>query len=106
MVLAKHVELSDRQIRLIAKALARRTGLPYAPALRRLGQHHQVGSNRQQRRAQLKQAYRCVQNYAIQDQHVLLIDDVLTTGATLEAAGDAILASAAKRVSGLVFAQA
>jgi len=94
------------QAQLIAKALARRTGLPYTPALRRLGQHHQVGSTRDQRRAQLKDAYRCVHPSAIQNQHVILIDDVLTTGATLEAAGTAILANGAQRVSGLVFAQA
>lgn len=37
--------------------------------------------------------------------HVLLVDDVVTTGATLQAAGQALLAVGARRVSALVFAR-
>lgn len=37
--------------------------------------------------------------------HVLLVDDVTTTGATLQAAGQALLAAGAARVSALVFAR-
>jgi predicted amidophosphoribosyltransferase len=37
--------------------------------------------------------------------HVLLVDDVTTTGATLQAAGQALLAAGAERVSALVFAR-
>jgi ComF family protein len=94
------------QATLIARALAARTGLPYVAALRRSGQHHQLGSGRQQRLSQLQEAYRVVRPLALKDQHVILIDDVLTTGATLEAAAKAIKAAGAKRVSGLVFARA
>lgn len=94
------------QATLIARALAARTGLPYAAALRRSGQHHQLGSGRQQRLSQLQHAYRVVRPMSLKDQHVILIDDVLTTGATLEAAAKAIKAAGANRVSGLVFARA
>jgi ComF family protein len=94
------------QATLIARELAARTGLPYAAVLRRSGQHHQLGSGRKQRLSQLQDAYRVVQPSAIKDQHVILIDDVLTTGATLEAAAKVIKAAGAKRVSGLVFARA
>ncbi len=37
--------------------------------------------------------------------HVLLVDDVTTTGATLQAAGEALLSAGARRVSALVFAR-
>jgi len=41
----------------------------------------------------------------LQGAHVLLVDDVTTTGATLQAAGQALLAAGATRVSALVFAR-
>jgi ComF family protein len=94
------------QATLIARELARKTGLPFSRALRRSGQHHQVGANRAQRLIQLQHAYRVVATHTVQGKHVILIDDVLTTGATLEAAAKALKAAGAKRVSALVFARA
>lgn len=94
------------QAQLIARSLAGKTGLPYVACLKRLGQHHQVGATRQQRITQLQESYRCIRASAVENAHVLLIDDVLTTGATLESAAMVIKAAGAKRVSGLVFAQA
>ena len=91
---------------LIAKHLARITGNDYSHALRRNGQHHQVGSSRKERITQLQNAYRCVRHNALQNKHVILIDDVLTTGATLEAAAQVIKQAGAARVSGYVYAQA
>lgn len=94
------------QAKLLGRSLAVQTGLPYAPVLRRLGQHHQVGATRAQRVTQLRDAYRCAGASRIRGRHVLLIDDVLTTGATLEAAAQALKAAGAARVSAAVFAQA
>lgn len=91
---------------LLARAVARQTGKRYCPALRRLGQHHQVGATRVQRVTQLQEAYRCIRPTAIESAHVILIDDVSTTGATLEAAATIMKAAGAKRVSALTFAQA
>lgn len=94
------------QARLIARGVAVETGVTYADCLKRLGQHHQVGAGRAQRVTQLKGAYRCARPKSVQGAHIVLIDDVLTTGATLEAAAAVIRAAGAKRVSALVFAQA
>ncbi len=41
----------------------------------------------------------------IQGRHILVLDDVMTTGATLNAAANALLAAGAAKVSGLVFAR-
>jgi predicted amidophosphoribosyltransferase len=39
-------------------------------------------------------------------EYIVLVDDVITTGATLDAAAKALKAAGAKRVSAIVFAQA
>ena len=43
---------------------------------------------------------------AIRGSHVLLIDDVMTTGSTLKACTEALLEAGAKEVNCLVFARA
>jgi len=94
------------QAQLLARALARQHHQEYVPCLRRSGQQHQVGATRLQRVTQLQAAYRCVSPRRIAGRHAILIDDVLTTGATLEAAAKVLKQAGAARVSGLVFAQA
>lgn len=94
------------QAKLIAKELTRHGNLPYLDCLARSGQQHQVGSKRAQRVKQLKGSYRVKTGCSVQGLRVLLIDDVLTTGATLEAAAACLKESGAERVYGLVFAQA
>jgi ComF family protein len=91
---------------LLARALANELAMPYLSALRRTGQHHQVGASRLQRVTQLQDAYRCVYPGRIAGKHVLLVDDVLTTGATLESAARAIKAAGAARICAITFAQA
>lgn len=94
------------QARLLARLLAIRTQTPEAPVLIRLGQRQQHGASRAQRLAQLQGAFRAVRPGQIRRAHIVLVDDVITTGATLEEAARVLRAAGAKRVSAVVFAQA
>lgn len=93
------------QAKLLARKLAREARLPYADCLARSGQAHQVGSNRSQRLSQLSDAFRITKPRTVQNAYILLVDDVLTTGATLEAAAKVLHATGASSVDAVVFAR-
>lgn len=93
------------QAQLIAKELARLLGLAYTPLLARYGQERQLGQSRRQRQRQLEAAFR-PRNINYVNKTLLLIDDVLTTGATIEAAATVLKVAGALRVSAAVFAVA
>lgn len=92
------------QSKLIAKAIARNGNRSHLTLLARLGQSRQVGSTRQQRLTQLTGAFRPVNQYIINNADILLVDDVLTTGATLEEAARTLKRAGARRVGAIVFA--
>lgn len=94
------------QAKLLARALSRQTGLPYLDCLVRHGNTHQVGASRQVRLDQLQGAFR-VRTPAAKLRGVccVLVDDVITTGATLEVAAKALQAQGVRNVYGLVFAR-
>mgnify|MGYP006185751227 FL=1 len=95
------------------QALCRRSSpaLPFdslATALVRLGEtpdQHSLG--REARLRNLRGAFAAHPSHAhlLKGRHVLLVDDVTTTGATLHTAAQALLQAGAGRVSALVFAR-
>lgn len=91
--------------RLLAKKLAHSARKPYASLLARTGQPHQVGADRKQRLAQVKNTFRVVRPSRIAGKHILLVDDIVTTGATLEEAARTLKRAGAARVSAIVVAQ-
>ena len=91
--------------RLLARALAKQTGLPYQNVLRRVGQTRQVGANRKDRLRQLEYAYVIRSPVAIRNKHILLVDDILTTGSTLSTVARVLLEAGAKSVDAMVVAQ-
>ncbi len=94
------------QAKLLARSCARHAGLQHAPLLMRLGQQRQVGLRREQRLSQLENAYRVRNSGHVRGAHILLIDDVVTTGATLETAAKTLKQAGAKKIEAIVFAQA
>lgn len=91
---------------LLAGTIARRLPAAYTPCLVRVGQQRQVGAGRKQRFMQLDGAFRLARGYDLSGAHIMLVDDVLTTGATLEAAAATLRKAGAKRVEAIVFARA
>ena len=65
----------------------------------------QTGLSRRERRKNVKGAF-AADPQRVQDRHVLLVDDVYTTGATLEACTRTLLKAGASRVDVLVLARA
>lgn len=93
------------QAQLIARKLCDRRGWRYTPLLLRQGTARQLGAKRNQRFAQIENAFAVRKPQLVSGAHILLIDDVLTTGATIEAAAQVLKKSGAKKIEAAVFAQ-
>jgi ComF family protein len=97
------------QAELLAKVLSRHSGLPLISALARgKATAPQAGLSDTERRLNMESAFSIRPKYAetIEGKHVLLIDDVLTTGATLAAASRVLRRSGARRITVLTVARA
>jgi ComF family protein len=90
----------------IARGLARRLDRPFVPLLARLGNQRQLGQRREVRLAQMDGAFRPIRPEVLRGKHVLLVDDVLTTGTTCQAAARTLRQAGARHVSAAVFAVA
>lgn len=94
------------QAKLLAREISRRTHLPYLDCLVRAGRAHQVGAGREQRLRQLSGAFHVQKASRVAGARLLLVDDVLTTGATLCAAAEALQRAGAARIEAITFARA
>jgi ComF family protein len=90
---------------LLARNIALKLNLQSAKVLGRLGQSRQVGTKRADRLAQAADNYYVRNPKSLKGRNILLIDDVITTGATLRAATKALRANGARRVDALIFAK-
>jgi ComF family protein len=103
----KRLERGFNQSELLAKVLSKRTGIPVVNALRRRkSTPPQAGLTRAQRRLNVAGAFEADQRERIDGRHVLLIDDVLTTGATASACAAVLKRAGARRVTLLTLARA
>lgn len=90
---------------LIAHAAALELNLPLQEILHRGGRaQSQTSLNRLQRKANVKDVFYCSGKLP-QETHVLLIDDVLTSGATVHEASSALIKEGAAQVSAAVIAR-
>ncbi len=85
----------------LAAALAERLGLPLEPCLSRRGGGRQVGKRRAERVGHPPQ----IQVRGGVPRSVLLVDDVLTTGATLTACARTLRDAGASRIVAITFAR-
>jgi predicted amidophosphoribosyltransferase len=94
----------------LAQAISAQCGVPVDPfALARVkATPSQVGLSRSQRALNMQGAFRVTEGMEprVEGRAIVLIDDVMTSGATVNAAARALLRAGAKRVDVLVFARA
>lgn len=88
---------------LLAKEFAHQRDLPMQQLLARHGVTRQVGSERKHRQKQMVGAYTAKQN--LRGERVVIIDDIVTTGATLKETARVLKKAGAKQVDAIVFAQ-
>lgn len=88
------------QAQILARELARRTGLPYEKGLLKRVRNtlHQTGLPAEKRRQNLKDAFIIRDKSRVKDRHIVLIDDVFTTGATVHACAKQLKRGGAKTV--------
>lgn len=101
----RHRQRGYDQARLLAREIAGLQKLHCIPLLGRIGQSRQVGAKRAQRTHQLEGAYYVKAPLLVKNKDILVVDDITTTGSTLEAAASILKAAGARRVYGVVFAQ-
>ena len=89
------------QVVLLAEAVGKELNVPVAQTLRKIrNTPPQSGiKNVARRRANVLGAYRCVDADAVRGKRVLLLDDILTTGATASECARVLLTAGAKEVS-------
>jgi competence protein ComFC len=90
---------------LIAGAVSDRLGVSVLTALGRTGQSRQVGARRRERIEQLAGAFYVRPPREIEGRSILLVDDVLTTGATLTECAKVLRTAGARSVEGAVVAR-
>jgi ComF family protein len=96
------------QSELLARALAARIAISFSgkTLVRSRSTLPQVGLSDSQRFENVRKAFCCVDPAQVKDKRVLLIDDVMTTGATVSSAAQTLLDAGCFRVSVLTVARA
>lgn len=99
-------ERGFNQSELLAGVVSRLTGIPLEHPLRRCKntETQTAQRNHEARRKNLEGAFRLMPSVELAGRQVILVDDVCTTGATLDAAAQPLLAAGASAVFGLVVA--
>ncbi|MCE7936424.1 ComF family protein [Candidatus Saccharibacteria bacterium CPR2] len=112
-MLVTHVPTANNRIRvrgydqceLLARKLAKQRGWQYSRLLLRVTNARQVGSSKHARLHQMDGAFWAINQNEIAGKEILIIDDVVTTGATLSACAKTLKNAGAKTVSAIAIAQ-
>lgn len=101
----KHLRRGYNQVERICSGIARITGIPMKQNLS-AARHHstQTAKNPEQRRRNVKGIFRIMHPEELENKHILIVDDICTTGATLSEAAACVHSSApSARISVLTF---
>ena len=103
----KHRQRGYNQSELLARELAKNIGLPIDTncLVRTRNTPSQTKFGREGRLTNMSGAFTCVNPAVVKGKTVLLIDDVATTGATLEGCAEALKAAGAKKVMAYTLAR-
>jgi len=112
-VLVVHVPTAPERVRLrgydqaklLAREVAKQQGWKHATLLRRRHNFRQVGAGRLVRQKQAQEAFELAGGRDLSGAHILLVDDVTTSGATLVAAAAVLSAAGAARIDAVVAAK-
>ena len=101
-------ERGFNQAAILARSLARLVGIPCCErALSRVSPTlPQVGLSDSERVRNVRGAFACLKSELVAGKKLLLIDDVMTTGATVRSASESLIKAGALRVSVLTLARA
>jgi len=101
------LERGFNQSELIAKIFADHFNLPMMADVvsRSRNTPHQVGLNKKQRQANIKNAFFVKNTELIENKNIILIDDVVTTGSTLEEIAKLLKQKGVKKIIGLAVAK-
>lgn len=100
---ARYRERGYNQSEQIAKIISQQLGVPYRSTLMRSSSAHQVGRGRGERLAAIRGSFKLIRS--VDGQRILVIDDVLTTGATLAECAATLSAAGAASVQGATVAR-
>jgi competence protein ComFC len=99
-------EREFNQAEVLARELARDQGWEFCDALQRIRYTvTQTHFDRRRRMRNLRDAFRVHPNAAVEGKRVLLVDDVLTTGSTLDECARMLLGAGAEAISALTVAR-
>lgn len=111
-LIVTHIPTASKRIRLrgfdhsalLAREISKKLNIPYIKFLLKNNQSQQVGSSKEQRQKNMKNAFLIQNKGILKGANILIVDDVLTTGVTIEVAAKELLSSGAKNVDAVVFA--
>lgn len=103
---ARRREREFNQAEVIARLLSRRTGVPMRDAIQRTRfTTTQTRLDRHERMENLRGAFRVRHPAVVQDRHLILVDDVFTTGSTVEECARVLREAGAASVRALTVAR-
>ena len=103
----RYAERGFNQSEILARILGKILQVPVEHAIKRTRYTHQQATlSKQERVSNVADAFECVHAEALTGKHIVLVDDVYTTGSTLQSCAEAAKQALPASISGFSFARA